>query len=497
MKFKVGKSDIHGKGLIVKKPISEGETIGLAHVDNKPTSVIGKYHNHADDPTATSLEMGNKRYLIALRDLNPGDEITTNYRLQPELEQPENFMRKGGSTKGLVSMPKPSKKGLASKAYTKSLDGTNKLFTENYLFEKPKSRKRKVFDPNAKYYQEGGDIPTLPLREGRLAYERLVYNVNDKIAKANQGGYIELDLDNDEIEQYKRQGYIVEELDSYQDGGQLYQLSGSPAVYRKVGDKWEVDWNRSGNFQPISKGDVKKRITNLNKNAKPIYANQNPFTNNWIDKFNKKTESDSKVNQKNNYTSKPVANKTKASVKPDPLTVKLNTLRKQLNVFDSQNNELGPSNMSDILKRAQIFKQIVELESQNQDKLQNTPRLDQVESVGSTMLTLGKYFMPKPIKTGVNYLLNISDAYDYLKDPHNESNKLSVASDILSPLKSKKTNVAPFSVMSDIINLNQQTNKFENAKNIKYEQGGFIETELIPEEIEWYKSQGYTVEELY
>jgi hypothetical protein len=55
MKFKVGKSDIHGKGLIVKKPISEGETIGLAHVDNKPTSVIGKYHNHADDPTAYNL----------------------------------------------------------------------------------------------------------------------------------------------------------------------------------------------------------------------------------------------------------------------------------------------------------------------------------------------------------------------------------------------------------------------------------------------------------
>jgi hypothetical protein len=290
MKFKVGKSDIHGKGLIVKKPISEGETIGLAHVDNKPTSVIGKYHNHADDPTATSLEMGNKRYLIALRDLNPGDEITTNYRLQPELEQPEDFQDGGQMTPqkdgyrtyspyrnlpyidinsnvidtnnlahdgliligdngivkqvannsgnitipgadsvreipynlkkgGLVRMPKPSKKGLASKAYTKSLDGTNKLFTENYLFEKPKSRKRKVFDPNAKYYQEGGDIPTLPLREGRLAYERLVYNVNDKIAKANQGGYIELDLDNDEIEQYKRQGYIVEELDSYQEGG--------------------------------------------------------------------------------------------------------------------------------------------------------------------------------------------------------------------------------------------------------------------------------------
>jgi len=56
-------------------------------------------------------------------------------------------MKKGG----LVQMPKPSKKGLASKKYSRSLSATNKLFTENPLFKKPKSKKRKVFDPNAKY----------------------------------------------------------------------------------------------------------------------------------------------------------------------------------------------------------------------------------------------------------------------------------------------------------------------------------------------------------
>ena len=69
-------------------------------------------------------------------------------------EQPQ--MKKGGRPRGLVSMPKPSKKGLASKAYSRSLDATNKLFTENNLFKKPKDKRRKVFDPNAKYYAEGG-----------------------------------------------------------------------------------------------------------------------------------------------------------------------------------------------------------------------------------------------------------------------------------------------------------------------------------------------------
>jgi len=67
-------------------------------------------------------------------------------------------MKKGGRIKGLVSMPKPSKKGLMSNKYSRSLDATNKLFTENFLFAKPKSRKNKVFDPNAKYYAKGGAL---------------------------------------------------------------------------------------------------------------------------------------------------------------------------------------------------------------------------------------------------------------------------------------------------------------------------------------------------
>lgn len=63
---------------------------------------------------------------------------------------------------GLVQMPKPTKKGLASKKYSRSLSATNKLFTENPLFKKPKSKKRKVFDPNAKYFEPGGELDNNP-----------------------------------------------------------------------------------------------------------------------------------------------------------------------------------------------------------------------------------------------------------------------------------------------------------------------------------------------
>ena len=103
-------------------------------------------------------------------------------------------MKKGGRTKGLISMPKPSKKGLMSKKYSRSLDTTNKLFTENYLFAKPKSRKNKVFDPNSKYYAEGGE-------------------------------YIDAELTPEEIEEYRANGYIVDDT-IYAKGGESSCLKG-------------------------------------------------------------------------------------------------------------------------------------------------------------------------------------------------------------------------------------------------------------------------------
>lgn len=182
MKYKVAKSKIPNadKGLFANKQIKQGERIGLAHKDGQPVGTLGNMHNHSDEPNMHSIKVGNKRYVYAKRDIKPGEELTTNYRMQPELEQPEDFMRKGGRTKGLVSMPKPSKKGLASKKYSRSLDATNFLFTRNPLFKKPKSRKNKVYHPNAKYYQKGG--------------------------------YIDLELDDAQIAQYVNGGYIVEEV---------------------------------------------------------------------------------------------------------------------------------------------------------------------------------------------------------------------------------------------------------------------------------------------
>jgi hypothetical protein len=92
--FSVKKSTIPGanKGLFSKTPIKQGKLIGLAHENNQPVGTLGNMHNHSETPNMQSVKVGNQRYVYATRDIQPGEELTTNYRLQPELEQPEDFM---------------------------------------------------------------------------------------------------------------------------------------------------------------------------------------------------------------------------------------------------------------------------------------------------------------------------------------------------------------------------------------------------------------------
>jgi len=91
-----GKSKIQGDGMFTTRPFREGEMIGLAHEDDQPATELGRMHNHDEaNPTMISRKIGNQRYVFANRDLEAGEELTTNYRMQPELEQPEDF-QKGG-----------------------------------------------------------------------------------------------------------------------------------------------------------------------------------------------------------------------------------------------------------------------------------------------------------------------------------------------------------------------------------------------------------------
>ena len=96
-------------------------------------------------------DLGNKKIMKPKGEYQfPGDSV---YEIP--------LKKKGGEfKKSLVSNPKKTKKSLASKKYSRSLSATNVLFTENSLFKKPKSRKNKVYNPNAKYYEKGGALLT-------------------------------------------------------------------------------------------------------------------------------------------------------------------------------------------------------------------------------------------------------------------------------------------------------------------------------------------------
>lgn len=99
-KVYVDKSNIEGDGLFAAKKIKKGEKIGTAHINGQPTPVIGKKHNHSDNPNMVSKKKGNQRDIFANRDIEKGEELTTNYRMQPELEQPEEWLeeyQEGGS----------------------------------------------------------------------------------------------------------------------------------------------------------------------------------------------------------------------------------------------------------------------------------------------------------------------------------------------------------------------------------------------------------------
>jgi hypothetical protein len=126
------------------------------------------------------------------------------------------------------------------------------------------------------------------------------------------GGFIETELTEDEIQAYKDGGYIVEDISvpelNYQDGGEFYTVKGSNAVYRKNNGKWEIDYNKSGNFQPLSKGDVKQRTAVLDKQAQPYFdrdysdivnTKSNKYADTKTTKENKPLTTSQKQAQKN------------------------------------------------------------------------------------------------------------------------------------------------------------------------------------------------------
>ena len=76
------KSPIHGYGVFAVQPISQGDSLGLSHI-NAPELIrtpLGGYINHSMNPNCMRLREGNRWYLTAISDIRVGEEITLMYK---------------------------------------------------------------------------------------------------------------------------------------------------------------------------------------------------------------------------------------------------------------------------------------------------------------------------------------------------------------------------------------------------------------------------------
>ncbi len=87
-KYVIAKSKIHGHGVVAMEKIKRNELIGVGitytflvvpHI----TQDFGRWVNHSYSPSARLIYLNKEYYVVANRDLNPGEEVSVNYNTCP------------------------------------------------------------------------------------------------------------------------------------------------------------------------------------------------------------------------------------------------------------------------------------------------------------------------------------------------------------------------------------------------------------------------------
>jgi hypothetical protein len=166
--------------------------------------------------------------------------------------------------------PQIAKQGGALKKNntSRSIKATNKLFAQNYLFKKP--GKKKIFDPNSNFYQEGGEFVEMELDD-------------EDIELFRQGGYIVEDISVPELTQAQK-GIVISDPKEYDYRKQMYD--DSLTLYnRGISDKkWlnsQIPIKKYSNGEHIYKGTEWNKL---------VYKKNKKFENAWdrLKKINKK-----------------------------------------------------------------------------------------------------------------------------------------------------------------------------------------------------------------
>jgi SET domain-containing protein len=85
----IGKSKIHGQGLVASEDIPMGTDLGISHYrkgDDVIRTPLGGFINHSEDPSATRKQIRIEPYwdkwnVTTIKDIKKGEEITLKYTM--------------------------------------------------------------------------------------------------------------------------------------------------------------------------------------------------------------------------------------------------------------------------------------------------------------------------------------------------------------------------------------------------------------------------------
>jgi hypothetical protein len=291
---KTGASPIEGKGLFAEQSIRKGDVIGVSHIRKKfmkngeeyeapfPSTVLG-YYNHSEEPNVYEVDKGDYILMVAGRDIQRGHEITSDYTKHNigDLEVPDDF-KKGGSIKR-PSLPNRK----SPRSYSRSFQATNKLFAQNPLFAKSKSRKNKIFDPRAQYYDNGGESRE-PCPDGYafnpktgecIEWNPTVWESNDEPTSYDPVGDIVYmnpndrspDMTDDQYKQFYNSELEHEQLHRLQwVNGELKGRTGTPLRMPSTVDNQNYDGDHYYNRRSEEENDLGNYWMNTHPNEAPF-----------------------------------------------------------------------------------------------------------------------------------------------------------------------------------------------------------------------------------
>jgi len=419
--------------------------------------------------------------------------------------------------------PQMKKGGL--KKYSRDITATNRLFTKNPFLKKKKSKKRKIFDPNSAYYKNGGDFSD-DINKRRQVLRDWTYGESIGMLQEQDGGPFKTKLSPEEESGFQK--FYQTLPDNLREDDPSYDIRGY----------WDAEGRPEGfNYDQPKEEDGYYHAYSINPNTGEYLKSP------WHETFQHAVDEDRRIGWRpvTNVQGRNIAIENESIASPEAQSFLRNT---EGPVNDYIETELTPEEIEVYREGGYVVEEV--------DKFQKGGTKTHKSKDGTVTNTIqnpdgtqtiqvktkdGKYFEKT---TPVNYEKQLDKLKTEYRDQQDYNKLLNYAGVLAYPASlassyadTQKGNygdallgLVPFvGPRSRLVNnaakatLEAGTNAglsyikaLSNANKIKKvvpistgatqindvikQDGGPIDLELTPEEIEWYKSQGYEVEEL-